>query len=315
MFSLLFRPRKTSRCGHRAFTLIELLVVIAIIGVLVGLLLPAVQKVREAAFRATSANNIRQMGIACQSANDTMGTLPPTWCPWWGGGTYHGPYYNPNTDVTAHILLLPYLDGDNLSTSINQYGIWNGPNGTHNCTTVVKVYQAPDDHTGTLTYPNYWYSWMSTNTFALTSYALNMQIFGYSGDSGSDVWDGWNLAKTTRPLKIDAIQDGTSNTVLIAERRSTCPLNWMPGGQTISSWATATYEYPNTPIFHGANGVPQGGTNEYNCDPYRVHALSGTNILVGLADGSVRSVSPGISPDTWKYACDPQDGQVLGPDW
>src|SRR5262245_10869609 len=95
-------PVRRPACARRGFTLIELLVVIAIIAVLIGLLLPAVQPVRDAANRTTCTNNVKQLALACHNFENTFGTLPP-----WAGSAA-GEY------GSAHYLLLPYIEQEAL---------------------------------------------------------------------------------------------------------------------------------------------------------------------------------------------------------
>src|SRR5262245_59033326 len=109
-------PSRSGAGNRRGFTLIELLVVIAIIGVLIGLLLPAVQKVREAANRIKGENNLKQIWLACTSYHDSHGSFPP-------GYLATGSYMDGATDTAAGwgwaAFLLPYLEQDNLYRQID----------------------------------------------------------------------------------------------------------------------------------------------------------------------------------------------------
>src|SRR5438105_15674120 len=124
---------RTRRFTRPAFTLIELLVVIAIIAILIGLLLPAVQKVREAAARVQCGNNLKQIGIACHAHESVYRLLPDSGGGWWlprsktAGGT---PQVTPNQDWGWAYQLLPYIEQNN---------VWSLPNDTDAAAAVIKI--------------------------------------------------------------------------------------------------------------------------------------------------------------------------------
>jgi prepilin-type N-terminal cleavage/methylation domain-containing protein/prepilin-type processing-associated H-X9-DG protein len=370
----------------RGFTLIELLVVIAIIAILVGLLLPAVQKVREAAGRTQSANNLKQIGIAIHNIHDQYGHLPPsgTGCfPDSGNGTNWGTSYLPSHFGTLQYFLLPYIEqqGAYMSWEINgspsTQPTPSTDTGNHQSyawwydLTVIKTYQAPNDPT----LPGDGRSWASGATGqhrGVTSYAANWHVF--RGGWGED----WQFGGKAR---IPAtIPDGTSNTIAFFERYGLCgdqnlcnnwgqnydgaghqycaqhiwnedgqnggPVcqNWNP---TPGSWCWETpnwfADFPNSggqgstfgdpnvppngvsPQGYGSNypfyypmsfvTLPQSSPTLNQCDPSRLQAFNGGNIMVLMMDGHVRTVGTNVSQLTWAEAIVPDDGQTLGIDW
>jgi len=195
----------------RAFTLIELLVVIAIIAILVGLLLPAVQKVREAANRAQCQNNLKQISLATLNAADTnQGILPPTW------GLYPNVYPSPNNGSDGILFhILPYVEQQNLynwsyepngstgqaaNGTFPTYSMWDNlvlkglpiPN-------VIKTYQCPSDPTLQIN------NWPGLTSYA--SYGHNVQVFVLNWGGSLHRYPAW-------------ITDGTSQTIFFTEKEA-----------------------------------------------------------------------------------------------
>jgi prepilin-type N-terminal cleavage/methylation domain-containing protein len=189
------------RRRRRGFTLIELLVVIAIIAILIALLVPAVQKVREAAARTQCANNLKQIGLACHSYHDAHKRLPQGWVT--------VPGIMPGRGWAWGTLILPFVEQAPLYHALNPVLVppTDAPLSDKNplTQTLIAVYMCPSDPGGNNL--NVWF-----DNYAKSNYVCNRTLFG-PGD-GSNGWaNGLPINK-----RLTEITDGTSNTIMIGER-------------------------------------------------------------------------------------------------
>ena len=295
---------------RRGFTLIELLVVIAIIAILIGLLLPAVQKVREAAARMSCTNNLKQLALAVQNYSSTFSDkLPPLTDSNNGnsGGAYNGSF---------HFTILPYIEQNALYAAglTNLGGTWDG-NTPGNAATPrvlfngVKPYICPSDVTLNGFYPkNRGADW------AATSYLANAQMFG-------KVQSG-NARRGT--FLIGNISDGTSNTIGFSEGFAGCQSDngrlwawpgwdWVGDHRYMAVFGTGNLTW--NAGWGNWNQPPQFNIKQSACDITRPQSNHTSSCLVALMDGSVRGVNSSITQPTWQNAITPDDGNVLASDW
>jgi prepilin-type N-terminal cleavage/methylation domain-containing protein/prepilin-type processing-associated H-X9-DG protein len=188
--------------NRSAFTLIELLVVIAVIAVLIGLLLPAVQSVRQAAARMSCSNNLKQIALASHNYESARGALPP------GVILPPGPLFALN----VHVALLPYLEQEAVyrqaEADCQNYPITHLAPPHAGLKTLVKVYQCPADDRQ---------SWLHR-----TSNGQVVAVTGYLGVSGvGDDSPQEGVLYFGSKTRVTDIRDGTSNTLLLGERPPT----------------------------------------------------------------------------------------------
>jgi prepilin-type N-terminal cleavage/methylation domain-containing protein len=261
---------------RRGFTLIELLVVIAIIAILIGLLLPAVQKVREAAARLQCQNNVKQISLACHNYHDANNSFPPYAA---ARGSEFG---------SAHFFLLPFIEQDNVFRQANGLSF-------NVRTQAIKAYACPTDPTcpgGVFSSDAINYAGNATSVgrtsvggvpYGATTYCINGQI------AATDLVNGHPTKGT---MTMTSLSDGTSNTVLFGERMAFCAgpnypnPNTTPrlaaGSVTWSIWARGPKNSnmswadgaPSATIPPAANTAGPDGYTWWDCAmfdaPYRV---------------------------------------------
>ena len=303
----------------RGFTLIELVVVVAIIGLLISLLLPAVQRVREVANRTSCQNNVKQLGLAVHQFNDTYNHLPPLWL--WlrpRPGDIPG-----HVGAPLHYQLLPFLEQTALYESATSINSWFDMAGT-----VVPVFLCPSDPTAPSNTVGY-------HKYAPCSYAGNVMVF----EPGVLPPGIGATAPNPKPLAV-AMPDGSSNTVMFAERYKDCLFSSQPEQGTFCAWALPAriggepafarpgFGIPNDPNsawwgfdlligprYSYGNVAFQVAPSPGDCNPHVLQSAHPGGMVIGLGDGSTRTVSADMSVTTWVHACIPNDGNVLGPDW
>lgn len=307
---------------NAAFTLVELLVVIAIIGILIGMLLPAVQQVREAARRTACANNSRQQMLALLNYESSRQHFPPGWN---GQGTTPGYNNDPNEFLSPwtqrfgnflgwQALILPFIEQNAVFNELNLERGWSQTDispvtGLAVSNRKIPGYLCPSDMADDEGHTKY--SGSSGDPNGRSSYVIcigSLSFGNRNNEQLKELWGvGWQDSKTT----IANINDGTSNTLFIGERDN---VKMNPGGDHGAIWIGRQLWRRQAIAGRGPGSAtdfvnaPNGANIGWNV----AASLHPGGATIGLADGSVHFLSDDVSLEVFKNMCAIADGFVTG---